>query len=273
MRDDGTMDIAYHIEWKVLNDSEEGPLNWVKIGIPNKHADTIKAVTDNIKSIKYTSNGGSYVRIDFDRSYYAGEIISFDFSIHQSYMYQLNYDYDLCIYNFIPGWFDEIEVKELTVMWNKDSVIESNSMFTEGDYLLWNTSLNCGERYQTTVKYKLGAFKTDVDKQYVEDDSADMTLLIISLSIIIILIVYAKIDDYLNDKYNGGFGTGYHGRHGTHSSCACARSCACACACACAGGGRAGCSAKNFYGAVNNSDINKLYKVLYKKTEKSKDMK
>lgn len=32
-----------------------------------------------------------------------------------------------------------------------------------------------------------------------------------------------------------------------HSSCACASHCACACACACAGGGRAGCSTKDFY--------------------------
>ena len=40
------------------------------------------------------------------------------------------------------------------------------------------------------------------------------------------------------------------GRGGScaHSSCACAcASCACACACACAGGGRAGCSTKDFY--------------------------
>ena len=45
----------------------------------------------------------------------------------------------------------------------------------------------------------------------------------------------------------GGFGGGGFGGGG-HS--ACASSCACACACACAGGGRAGCSAKNLYGAV-----------------------
>lgn len=45
----------------------------------------------------------------------------------------------------------------------------------------------------------------------------------------------------------GGFGGGGFGG-GSH--CACASSCACACACACAGGGRAGCSAKNLYGAV-----------------------
>ena len=46
----------------------------------------------------------------------------------------------------------------------------------------------------------------------------------------------------------GGFGGGGFDGGGGH--CACASSCACACACACAGGGRAGCSAKNLYGAV-----------------------
>ena len=49
----------------------------------------------------------------------------------------------------------------------------------------------------------------------------------------------------------GGFGGGGFGGGG---HCACASSCACACACACAGGGRAGCSAKNLYGAVRLDD-------------------
>ena len=57
-------------------------------------------------------------------------------------------------------------------------------------------------------------------------------------------------------KGGGGFGGGSRGGgfggggFGGGSHCACASSCACACACACAGGGRAGCSAKNLYGAV-----------------------
>lgn len=53
-------------------------------------------------------------------------------------------------------------------------------------------------------------------------------------------------------KRGGGFGGGGFGGGGSH--CACASSCACACACACAGGGRAGCSAKNLYGAVKLSE-------------------
>lgn len=53
MRPDGTMDIRYYIEWKVLNDESEGPLTWVKIGNPNKHVDEITAISSNIKDIKY----------------------------------------------------------------------------------------------------------------------------------------------------------------------------------------------------------------------------
>ena len=61
-----------------------------------------------------------------------------------------------------------------------------------------------------------------------------------------------------NDNHRGGgFGGGSRGGgfggggFGGGSHCACASSCACACACACAGGGRAGCSAKNLYGAIH----------------------
>lgn len=47
---------------------------------------------------------------------------------------------------------------------------------------------------------------------------------------------------------HGGGGSGSRGSSCAHSSCACACvSCACACACACAGGGRAGCTTKDFY--------------------------
>ena len=47
---------------------------------------------------------------------------------------------------------------------------------------------------------------------------------------------------------SSGGGGGSRGGGCAHSSCACAcASCACACACACAGGGRAGCTYKDFY--------------------------
>ena len=48
--------------------------------------------------------------------------------------------------------------------------------------------------------------------------------------------------------HSRGGGTGRHSSGGgCASSCACACASSCACACACAGGGRAGCSVKDFY--------------------------
>ena len=49
-------------------------------------------------------------------------------------------------------------------------------------------------------------------------------------------------------KTRGGGVSRHHSNHsGCAGSCACACASSCACACACAGGGRAGCSVKDFY--------------------------
>lgn len=74
MLSDGNAKINYHFNWKVLDSDSEGPLEYLFVGIPNKHVENITALSDNIKSIEYTSssdNGsGDFVRIDFYRSYY-----------------------------------------------------------------------------------------------------------------------------------------------------------------------------------------------------------
>lgn len=254
MRPDGTMDIKYHVEWKVLNDSKEGPLEWVKIGNPNKHVDGITALSDNIKDIKYVSDGGAYIRIDFDRSYYEGEIVIFEYTIHQSYMYIIEEDSHICRYSFTPGWFEEIEVKNITIKWSDENVIESTAHKNEDGYLIWNSSLGMGERLNASVKYNLDAFTTNENEQYTEesgDSEAGKTLLIIFLVILGIVVVIFIIAIFTGDDDYGSHG-GFGGRstvfvsHSScvRSSCACA---SCACACACAGGGRAGCSKKDFY--------------------------
>ncbi len=270
MRPDGTMDIRYYVEWKVLDDTKEGPLEWVKIGNPNKHVDQITALSDNIKNIQYTSDGGSYIRIDFDRAYYKDEIIIFDYTIHQSYMYIIEKDSHICRYSFTPGWFEEIEVKNITIKWSADNVIESTAQKNEEGYLIWNSSLGMGERLNASVKYNLDTFTTNEKEQYTEDAGGSKTgkilliVIVVILAVIIIAIILVAIfggDDY---DSHGGF---HGGRHSTvfvsHSSCA-RSSCACvscACACACAGGGRAGCSKKDFYKTnVKVEDIKKELK-------------
>lgn len=255
MRPDGTMDIKYHLEWKVLDDSTEGPLEWVKIGNPNKHVDGITPLSSNIKEIKYVSDGGAYIRIDFDRAYYKGEIVTFEYTIHQSYMYIIEKDSHICRYSFTPGWFEEIEVKNITIKWSDDNVIESTAQKNEDGYLIWNSSLGMGERLNASVKYNLDTFTTNENEQYTEDAGASGTgktalivVLVIIGIIVLIAIIFAAFGD---DDYgsHGGFGGGRSTVFVSHSSCV-RSSCACAscaCACACAGGGRAGCSKKDFY--------------------------
>lgn len=254
MRPDGTMDIHYDIEWLVLDSTSQGPLEWVKIGCPNSHVDQIAALTDNVKSAKYMSeDGGSYIRVDFTHKYHAGEVVKFSYSIHQSYMYTLEEDKHLCRYSFTPGWFEEIEVDHICIRWKNSNVIESNAHKNVDGYLIWEASLGMNERLNASVNYNLDAFDTNPEQQYKEGDDLSfgevvLAIIVIAVVVVFILWILGVFDD---DGYNGrsGFGgrgssTYIHTHSSSRSSCACV---SCACACACAGGGRAGCSLKDFY--------------------------
>lgn len=266
MRPDGTMDIRYHIEWKVLDDTSEGPLEWVKIGCPNFHVDEIKALTHNIKNIRYTSDGGAYIRIDFDRKYKKDEIVEFDYSIHQSYMYVVEEDNHICSYSYTPGWFDEINVKNIQIKWANNNVIESNASREDDGYLIWEGSLKPGERLNASVKYNLDTFTTDKDMQYTDKtrdpESNKVILFIAIIAIVLLILIFLCAYLFNDDDYHGGFGSGssshvYVHHTSTRSSCACVSHCACACACA--GGSRAGCSAKDFYSVkIKQEDLEEV---------------
>lgn len=254
LREDGTLDMVYHIEWKVLDSTSEGPLEWVKIGVPNRKIDEIRALSDTINSIRLYESGGTYIRVDFDREYVANEVINFDFSFHQSYMYTINGS--KCTYSFTPGWFDDIRVKNLTIKWNSNKQIYNNSNSKKnGEYLVWNTSLAKGKKITAKIEYNINAFNFDENKQFknakIFSNSISSSFMILITLIVVISIILALLTPssyYVGRGY--GISSHHHHHHGPRGGCACASSCAssCACACACAGGGRAGCSKKDFYG-------------------------
>lgn len=285
MREDGTADMTYHVDWRVLDDKQEGPLEWVKIGIPNKHVDSITALTSNIKKIGYLSDGGSFVKITFDRKYKAGEVVTFEFSLHQSYLYVL--EGDNVRFSVTPGWFDNIEVKNAVVRWKAEGVTSSNTELSRDGYLFWNTVLHKGERHRAEVIYPRSYFmQLDENQQATraqsgsdDDDSLFSIIAIIVVAVIILFVIKASESDHY--RGGSGFGGGHtvvvhshtHSSGCVRSSCACA-SCACACACACAGGGRAGCSKKDFYvgpkeNALSHSDdiFPKLFRALENTSE------
>lgn len=278
-RANGTLDMNYHLEWEVLDSESEGPLEWIKIGIPNANVSGITAISNNIKKISYYQDKGDYIRIDFKESYKQGSIIDIDFKFDQAYMYTLSSGY--CNYNFIPGWFPDIYVKNLTIKWNADDVSTySPKAKVSRGYYVWSTSLAKGRTYSIDVSYPEGTFKTSKSMQA---SNATITSSYnnnsgISAGIVILFVLVFAVS-ILSSICGGGYssrrGWGYspyrsyrsyrswnnNSSSWGSSSSSCVSSCACACACA--GGGRAGCSKKDLYGT--NVRTKKLNEILNKK--------
>ena len=269
---DGSLDINIDITWTVLDSSTEGPLEWVKIGVPNYHVENIKKNTSNIKDAYYYSDSGSFIRIDFNGSYQEGEKINFSFSFNQSYMYHINNDE--IYYDYMPGYFNDILVDECILKWNIKNVKEINNegFIIEGDYYTYSSPLKYGQTIDINLSYDKNSF-LNIDPNKTYTDSSDpyfwvkITFFVFvpaALVLLILIIRYIKRDPYRTSRgfygpsvyrpypisrigRRGGVsknGTpinppSSHGGRGGGGGCACA--------CACAGGGRAGCSMKDYY--------------------------
>ncbi len=250
-RQDGTLDITYELEWEVL---KNGPVTWVKIGIPNDHVSGITALTDNIEKAEYYAEGTeTFVRCDFKEKYNPGDVINFKFSIHQSYMYLLDKS-GIVRYSFTPGWFDKIEIGKIQVEWyDKDGYVvkTTNSNEKTSNAYIWSyANLQNGEKITANIEYSKNKSmfgNLNEDEQYKEGAEYSFgTYILVILFIIILVVVISAAIAWLSDDGYGSGGSGFTyigGGHGGGSSCASS----CACACACAGGGRAGCSTKGFY--------------------------
>lgn len=139
--DDGSLDIAYHLVWEALDTSEE--LTWVEIGMPNSNYTVYpESVSSNISHYRqYTEDDYVSLRLDFKKAYIGGDIIEFSFKVNQKDM--------LCknekgyFYEFVPGWFNAIQVEQYEFLWLMDG---SKDYIQKG-------SLDYGEYSIMTVQY------------------------------------------------------------------------------------------------------------------------
>lgn len=296
VKEDGSLNIHIIIDWKVLDDKTDGPLTWVKIGVVNYHVSNIKAISSNIKKIKYYSDDGSFIRIDLDRKYYAGETLRIEYEYNQSYVYRLKDD--LCFYDYNPGYFDEIYVEKCILKWNTSSnpILQDGSSpltYTDASYNVFEHSLSYGGYIKVKYVYNQTDFTSlDPDMQYTSKYMSPVEVkLIICVFIgifgfIIFCIVMAIKSSDPYERSRGFYGTTYYRHHyfyphglyarksidskghpivppsSGNSSSGHGGGFSCACACACAGGGRAGCSKKDFYNT--NLDSKKIIESLNK---------
>ena len=268
--EDGSLDIEYYIQWEALDPDEE--LTWIELGMANENYSVYPdSLSSNISNYNKYFDGEGYASIDlyFDQPYTVGDKFEIYFKINQKDM--------LCqnekgyFYEFVPTWFNKIQVKQYKFLWLMD---DSQDYISEG-------SLDYGEYHKMNIQYNHEAFLgCDTIRYYPFDDDGayneifENKLVVIFLcAIAVILLLVADIyivDSHISYNRGRGFlrGHGYYvhtfGRrnpyyirahnayNASHAGHFRSRGggggCACACACACAGGGRAGCSQKDTFG-------------------------
>lgn len=266
-RENGSLDISYHFVWEALDASEE--LTWVEIGMANKNF-TVYAdsVSNNIGQTR-KNIGDDYVslRLDFKRAYFEGNVLEISFKINQKDM--LCQNEQGYFYEFVPGWFNAIQVENYCFRWSKPGGnLQWSGSLDYGEYCIMNAQYGAADFAGCeTVRYR--AFKGSGAHNELRRDVAIPCCFFAAM--LIIADVYV-IDCYVSYVRGRGFLTGYgyhvhtYGRsnphyvraYNRHSSSHSGRSgggrsggCACACACACAGGGRAGCSQKDTYATTS----------------------
>lgn len=182
VNEDATVNMLYHIEWKVLESDGIGPLEWAQIGIPNGNYISYEPLSDTILSMYYDGDNGSSMIINLDKSYYEGETVIFEFNLVQDYMYCMNMaEEGYTTYEFTPAWFDAAVVDNLTIRWNCDKMTSwYPSAITRDGYNEWSVALEPGEMYSMSVTYPNDAFEFDETKwvmsNYDDDYDDDFTI-------------------------------------------------------------------------------------------------
>ncbi|MCR5591411.1 MAG: zinc ribbon domain-containing protein [Lachnospiraceae bacterium] len=206
---DATLNLYYHIDWKVLDSgSDIGPLTWMKIGIPNTHVISTEAISSTVDHIKLS---GTYAEVYLDRPYYEGEVASVDFLVVQDYMYQVDkLTEGETVYSFTPGWFDDIRVDELVIMWDNTFCTSfSPECSIEDDYNVWRTSLGKGDRFTVTMTYPNDAYDFDLSKSEEVSSSGLMdfiTTIIGAIFGFLMLVATVAFPLVLGYLLNRGFG-------------------------------------------------------------------
>lgn len=233
--EDGSLHIRLDFEWEVL---DEGPVNWLQIGIPNGSIRDVEILSDNIESLDFDN---SYMYVYFENGYDDGEVFTFSYAWTQEYMYTLDGNGGV-IYDYTPGWFDEANIQCMTLQWNTPAQLgeaDLSVMPTDGqweDYskdngfpLYSGRALGHGAQLNVVVKYP--SWPTELawegssenlpdddwyyeDDYYDEDDPADVIIGIFAMVLVVMIVVFIIAAASSADGYSGGFGTHYVHVHG-----------------------------------------------------------
>ena len=209
VNNDGSLNMDYSITWHIISNGNEGPLTWVKIGVPNSDVDNIKAQSDNIKKIEYYEEGNEkYIKITFDQAYSDGDTFTFRYTFTQYNMFEMlpKAKPNRVQYWYTPGWFNDIEVRNITIRWNADKVRSADEGELVDGYYVWTDSLAPGERIRIYVNYDIDALGFQEHSSIIHFDVVKDTLkilggVLLQPTILIVIVLFAWLMDRSSNKY------------------------------------------------------------------------
>ena len=222
VNEDASLDMDYHIEWEVLDDSI-GELEWIELGVPNRYHENI---TPQSSTIDHIEDHGSTLNIYLDRAYGEGQTVSIDFSMTQDHMYQIDkWDEGETVYTFTPAWFDGMEIDSLTIRWNGEEALAWQPDCAQEDgYLTFRSSVSAGSRYTISVTYPNDTFGFVPERQdgsgsnegdntgksgSESDDSTVPDIILILLGLFVVISPFVVAYQFIRWIARGlGFGSG-----------------------------------------------------------------
>lgn len=199
---DASLNMTASISWKVLDSTSEGPLTWVKIGIPNTNVTDVTALDS--PSVDHVVRSGEYIEVYFKDEYQAGEVVDFTVSWHQTHMF-LQYEDGSVDFVYTPGWFDESVTEKQTIRWKRDPAAmcemktegaESYKDLSDDEWIVLSASnVDHGGKLTLQVKYPAGVFtelNPEMDRSHADHDRT-MVFVLIAVFVVIVLSVSALI--------------------------------------------------------------------------------
>ena len=181
-QDDGSLINTYTIKWCVLS-NDLGPLSDFYVGMPNEKY-KVMDISGDASNVRSANQGAdTKVNVVLTRSINAGECATVIFRIHQQGIAHLDSAKGEVGFQFIPGWFDEIQVEYLQLTWHLPAEsaqlksISPEPKSRDANQAVWETSLQPGGKFTINLLYDQAAFpnfgKQSTPAWQLQDSNAD----------------------------------------------------------------------------------------------------
>lgn len=162
-QDDASLINTYTINWCVISNAL-GPLNDFYVGMPNENYQVLDFSGD-ARDVRSADKGAyTQVNVVLTRPVSANDCANVTFRIHQMGIAHLDSTKGEIGFQFIPGWFDEIQVEHLQLTWHlpTDSAqlksVTPEPKTKDAGTAVWETSLQPGGKFTINLLYDKAAF-------------------------------------------------------------------------------------------------------------------